>query len=113
MLLIVLFLFFHPPPPLSASPFYIHDTVMEQGLDSHRYSAVLFEDVARRRGLRLICIDRPGRGDSDPLPLSTPPSPARAAASGHRIESHPRTALQEALETAVVDTVRQASQAYQ
>ena len=86
---------------------------MEQGLDSHRYSAVLFEDVARRRGLRLICIDRPGRGNSDPLTLSTLLSPARAAASGHRIESHPRTALQEALETAVVDTVRQASQAYQ
>ena len=81
---------------------------MGQGLDSHRHMGVLFEDVARRRGLALICIDRPGRGKSDPLPRSTPPPPAGAETGGRKGGPDSGSALSEAIEAAVVDTVRQA-----
>ncbi|EQC39935.1 hypothetical protein SDRG_02591 [Saprolegnia diclina VS20] len=38
------------------------------GMHGHRHATVLVEAVARQRGLRLLCIDRPGYGLSSPLP---------------------------------------------
>ncbi|CAM9286750.1 unnamed protein product [Scytosiphon promiscuus] len=32
------------------------------GVDSHRYMSLLLDKPARARGIRLICLDRPGRG---------------------------------------------------
>ena len=37
------------------------------GLIGNRYSIALYHEMALERGIRLICLDRPGRG------LSTPP----------------------------------------
>ncbi|CAM9296081.1 unnamed protein product, partial [Laminaria digitata] len=34
------------------------------GMDSHRYMSLLFDKQAKARGVRLICLDRPGRGQS-------------------------------------------------
>lgn len=77
-----------------------------QGLDSHRHSAAEFEEPARRRGLQLICIDRPGRGLSDPIP--PPPEGADADAGGSAEDAARSQALMsEAIEAAVVDTVKQ------
>lgn len=78
-----------------------------QGLDSHRHSAAQFEEPARRRGLQLICIDRPGRGLSDPLPS---PEGAADADSGGSAEAaaESQDLMSEAIEAAVVDTVKQA-----
>ncbi|CAM9953295.1 unnamed protein product, partial [Ectocarpus sp. 6 AP-2014] len=72
------------------------------GLDSHRHSAAHFEDIARRRGLQLICIDRPGRGRSDPIPV-----PEVDAEAGAEVDV--QGLITEATEAAVVDTIKQAS----
>lgn len=32
------------------------------GVDSHRYMSFLLDKPAKARGVRLICLDRPGRG---------------------------------------------------
>lgn len=32
------------------------------GVDSHRYMSLLLDKPARAKGVRLICLDRPGRG---------------------------------------------------
>ncbi|CAN0545288.1 unnamed protein product [Ectocarpus sp. 8 AP-2014] len=32
------------------------------GVDSHRYMSFLLDKPARARGVRLLCLDRPGRG---------------------------------------------------
>ena len=71
-----------------------------QGLDSHRHSAAHFEDTARRKGLQLICIDRPGRGRSDPIP-----SPVADASEGGEVDV--QALMSEAVENSVVDTVKQ------
>eukprot|EP00904_Undaria_pinnatifida_P006585 jgi/Undpi1/3056/HiC_scaffold_15.g06432.m1 len=34
------------------------------GMDSHRYMSLLLDKAAKARGVRLICLDRPGRGHS-------------------------------------------------
>ncbi|CAM9969975.1 unnamed protein product, partial [Laminaria digitata] len=70
------------------------------GLDSHRHSAAHFEDTARRKGLQLICIDRPGRGLSDPIP---PP----VADAGEEGEVDLQALMSIAIEDSVVDTVKQ------
>ncbi|CAM9725525.1 unnamed protein product, partial [Ectocarpus sp. 12 AP-2014] len=70
------------------------------GLDSHRHSAAHFEDIARRRGLQLICIDRPGRGRSDPVPV-----PEVDAEAGAEVDV--QGLITEATEAAVVDTIKQ------
>jgi pimeloyl-ACP methyl ester carboxylesterase len=44
------------------------------GLGGHRYNALLFDSVARRRGLRIICPDRPGVGLSESLPPGVSPA---------------------------------------
>lgn len=75
---------------------------LSQGLDSHRHSAAHFEDIARRRGLQLICIDRPGRGRSDPIP-----APEVDAEAGAEVDV--QGLITEATEAAVVDTIKQAS----
>lgn len=79
-------------------------------MDSHRYSAAHFEDPARRWGLRLICIDRPGRGLSDPV-IVNPTKPAESTAEGEGGGEGGDAGSQadacEAVEAAVVDTVKQ------
>ncbi|MEJ2631460.1 MAG: hypothetical protein P8014_17425 [Acidihalobacter sp.] len=42
--------------------------IYNHGLLSLRFEAVFADGVARRLGLRLIAVDRPGCGGSDPLP---------------------------------------------
>lgn len=32
------------------------------GVDSHRFLALLLDKLVRAKGVRLICLDRPGRG---------------------------------------------------
>lgn len=39
-----------------------------QGADAHRFHGYFFHKIARQRNVRLIVVDRPGRGSSDPLP---------------------------------------------
>lgn len=34
------------------------------GVDSHRYMSFLLDKAAKAKGVRLICLDRPGRGRS-------------------------------------------------
>ena len=34
------------------------------GMDSHRYLSLFFDKPAKARGVRLICLDRPERGQS-------------------------------------------------
>lgn len=76
-----------------------------QGLDSHRHSAAQFEEPARRRGLQLICIDRPGRGLSDPIP---PPEGADVDSGGSaEAAAQSQDLMSEAIEAAVVDTIKQ------
>ncbi|WP_455385831.1 alpha/beta fold hydrolase, partial [Acidihalobacter prosperus] len=42
--------------------------IYNHGLLSSRFEAVFADGAARRLGLRLIAVDRPGCGGSDPLP---------------------------------------------
>ena len=44
-----------------ASPWQVF---MMLGVDSHRYMALLLDVAAKARGVRLLCLDRPGRGRS-------------------------------------------------
>lgn len=80
--------------------FFVCLFVVLQGLDSHRHSAAHFEDTARRRGLQLICIDRPGRGRSDTIPFPV-------ADAGKEGEVDLQALMSEKIEDSVVDTVKQ------
>lgn len=73
-----------------------------QGLGCHRHSAAQFEEPARRRGLQLICIDRPGRGFSDPVPSPEVDDEGEGAE-----EVDVQGLITEAVQEAVVDTVKQ------
>eukprot|EP00903_Cladosiphon_okamuranus_P006254 g6137.t1 len=75
------------------------------GLDSHRHSAAQFEEPARRRDLQLICIDRPGRGLSDPIPLPEGGEAGSGGSAGSAAQS--QDLMSEAIEAAVVDSVKQ------
>jgi len=98
------------------------DAIATQGLDSHRHSAAHFEEPARRRGLQLICIDRPGRGFSDPVPTPCPPEAdaTKTKGAGEKGEGEQEgegaaepaadsqaLLMSEATEAAVADTVKQ------
>ncbi|OQR94369.1 hypothetical protein ACHHYP_01436 [Achlya hypogyna] len=50
------------------------------GMHGHRHYAYLFQALAAKHGIRLLCVDRPGYGQSDRLPESETPLP-RAFAS--------------------------------
>lgn len=73
-----------------------------QGLDAHRHAAAHFEDSAKRRGIRLICFDRPGRGGSDPIPPVSPVNVGDGEKDAHQVACT-------ATEEAVVDVVKQVS----
>ncbi|CAM9920621.1 unnamed protein product [Scytosiphon promiscuus] len=72
------------------------------GLGCHRHSAAQFEEPARRRGLQLICIDRPGRGLSDPVPS---PKVDEQAEGSEEVDV--QGLITEAVQEAVVETVKQ------